>query len=166
MDLFSKFPESYKYDQFVPKIREEKAEFNDPNDDDNDEEKTNISKAFDNIKKVNSLIKRNVIIMVISVITYILIEFIFEDILKDFSLKIIINYSIKESIIKTVFIIINKIILYFWVPAFFIIYLNYPLTHSFTYNLSFTINIYIKVLFLLIYGIDRNRSFNLFLVKI
>ena len=104
--------------------------------------------------------------MVISVITYILIEFIFEDILKDFSLKIIINYSIKESIIKTVFIIINKIILYFWVPAFFIIYLIYPLTHSFTYNLSFTINIYIKVLFLLIYGIDRNRSFNLFLVKI
>ena len=164
MDLFSKFPESYKYDQFVPKIREEKTELNDPNEDDNDKENTNISKAFDNIKKVNALRKRNLIIIVISVIAYILVEFIFEDILKDFSVKIIENYSIKESITKTVFIIINKIILYFWVPGFFIIYLNYPLTHSFTYNLSFTINIYIKVL--LIYGIDRNRSFNLFLVKI
>ena len=46
--------------------------------------------------------------MVISVITYILIEFIFEDILKDFSIKIIINFFIKENIIKTVFIIINN----------------------------------------------------------
>ena len=96
--------------------------------------------------------------MVIAVIAYILVEFIFEDILKDFSVKIIENYSIKESITKTVFQIINKVIGYFWVPAFFIIYLNYPLTHSFTYNLSFTINNYIKVLLFLIYGIDRNRE--------
>ena len=110
MDLFSKFPESYKYDQFVPKIREEKTELNDPNDDDNDKENTNISKAFDNIKKVNALRKRNFIIMIIAVIAYILVEFIFEDILKDFSVKIIENYSIKESITKTVFQIINKVI--------------------------------------------------------
>ena len=158
MDLFSKFPESYKYDQFVPKIREEKAELNDPNEDDNDKENTNISKAFENIKKVNALRKRNFIIMIIAAISYILVEFIFEDILKDFSVKIIENYSIKESLTKTVFQIINKIIGYFWAPAFFIVYLNYPLTYSFTYNLSFAINNYIKALLLLIYGIDRNKE--------
>ena len=91
MDLFSKFPESYKYDQFVPKIREEKTELIDPNDDDNDKENTNISKAFENIKKVNALRKRNFIIMIIAVIAYILVEFIFEDILKT-------NYFSREDI--------------------------------------------------------------------
>jgi len=158
MDLFSKFPESYKYDQFVPKIREEKTELVDPNDDENDKENANISKAFENIKKVNALRKRNFIIMVFAVIGYILVEFIFEDILKEFSVKIIENYSIKEGITQTVFLIIYKIISYFWAPAFFIVYLNYPLTYSFAYQLSLTINNYTKALLLLVYGIDRNRE--------
>ena len=64
--------------------------------------------------------------MVIASMAYILIEFIFEDIL-----KINENYSIKEGITQTVFLIIYKIISYFWGPAFFIVYLIYPLTYSF-----------------------------------
>ena len=159
MDLFSQFPESYRQDEFLPRINDEKKDINDIDLDDLDQEdeSKNLNK-FENIKKVKSLRRRNILIMTIVIISIFIIMFLFENFLINLSLKLVENYSIKESITKTIILFINKINGYCFFPFFFILYLKYPLTHSFSFMITLITVKYIHAIIFLIYGVDRKKE--------
>lgn len=159
MDLFSQFPESNNQILFLPRINDEKmGTENLEGDDDSDQKKVQKNIRFENIKKVNTLRKRNTFILIIVIILILLIKFTFDDFLRALSIQLIDNYAIKEKLTKTIIIFINKIISYFSFPFFSILYLKYPLQYSFTYTLSFIVTKYTHAILFLIYGVDRDKE--------
>ena len=157
MDLFTQFPESNRQEQFFPKFKNDKVESNNLEGEESEQKNQKIIR-FDNLKKVNSLRKRNTLIMIIVIVSIFLILFALDDILMNLSVKIIDNYTINKKTTKNIILMIDKIISYFYCPFFLIIYLKYPLQYSFSYIISYSIIKYIHAILFLIYGVDRQRE--------
>ena len=157
MDLFTQFPESNRQDQFLPKFKNDKIESNNLEGDESEQKKQQIIR-FDNLKKVNSLHKRNTLIMIIAIVSIFLILFALDDILLNLSVTIIDNYTIKKTMTKNIILIIDRILTWFFFPFFYIIYLKYPLQYSFSYIISYSVTKYIHAILFLIYGVDRKKE--------
>ena len=157
MDLFSQFPESNRQEFFFPKFKNENIESNNLDGEDSEQKKQKIIR-FDNLKKVNSLRKRNTFIMIIVIILIFLILFAFDEFLINLSVNLIEKYSFKKEMTRTIILAVNKFNGYLIYPFFFILYLKYPLQYSFSYIISFSATKYIHAIIFLIYGVDRNKE--------
>ena len=107
MDLFSKFPESNTQGQIFSKINEERLEADEFDNNDTIEDNTSKSNLrFENLHKVKSLRKRNLILMIILLIFILFFSYIIQNFLIEISLKLIENYSVKEKLTLNLFFFI------------------------------------------------------------
>ena len=121
MDLFSQFPESNRQEFFFPKFKNENIESNNLDGEDSEQKKQKIIR-FDNLKKVNSLRKRNTFIMIIVIILIFLILFAFDEFLINLSVNLIEKYSFKKEMTRTIILAVNKFNGYLIYP-FFLFYI-------------------------------------------
>ena len=132
MDLFSRFPESNTQGQNFSKINEEKLETDEFDNNDTIEDTTSKSNLrFENLQKVKSLRKRNLILMIILLALILFFSYIIQNFLIAITLKLTENYSIKEKLTINVFFFINEICINFSYVFAIILYLYYPLNFSF-----------------------------------
>lgn len=162
MDLFSRFPESNTQGQIFSKINEEKLETDEFDNNDTIEDNTSKSNLrFENLQKVKSLRKRNLILMIILLALILFFSYIIQNFLIALSLKLTDNYSIKEKLTINLFFFINEICINFSYVFAIILYLYYPLNFSFTYAFSLIISEYISALIYITYGVDREKDRNI-----
>lgn len=157
MDLFCQFPESNNQNEFLPRINEEKVG-NENLENISVKERSQKINRFENIKKVNTLRKRNTYILIIAIILFFLVKFTLDGFLRDLSVKLINNYAINTRIAKIINSFIGRISPYFYDIFFVILYLRYPLQYSFSYILSYIVIQYIHAILFLVYGVDREKD--------
>ena len=162
MDLFSRFPESNTQGQILSKINDDlidsdRFEMQESKDDINPQ--GNL--RFESLQKVNSLRKRNLIMMIILLSLILFFSYIIPNILINISLKLIEKYSIKDKSTIEMFSYIYEICVNVSYIFSIILYLYYPLNYSFTYIFSLIITEYIYSLIFITYGIDREKEKNI-----
>ena len=162
MDLFSRFPESNTQGQILSKINDDlidsdRFELQESKEDINSQ--GNL--RFESLQKVNSLRKRNLIMMIILLSLILFFSYIIPNILINISLKLIEKYSIKDKSTIEMFSYIYEICVNVSYIFSIILYLYYPLNYSFTYIFSLIITEYIYSLIFITYGIDREKEKNI-----
>ena len=162
MDLFSRFPESNTQGQILSKINDDlidsdRLEMQESKEDINPQ--GNL--RFESLQKVNSLRKRNLIMMIILLSLILFFSYIIPNILINISLKLIEKYSIKDKSTIEMFSYIYEICVNVSYIFSIILYLYYPLNYSFTYIFSLIITEYIYSLIFITYGIDREKEKNI-----
>ena len=162
MDLFSRFPESNTQGQILSKINDDLI---DSDRFEMQESKEDINPQgnlrFESLQKVNSLRKRNLIMMIILLSLILFFSYIIPNILINISLKLIEKYSIKDKSTIEMFPYIYEICVNVSYIFSIILYLYYPLNYSFTYIFSLIITEYIYSLTFITYGIDREKEKNI-----
>ena len=162
MDLFSRFPESNTQGQILSKINDDLI---DSDRFEMQESKEDINSQgnlrFESLQKVNSLRKRNLIMMIILLSLILFFSYIIPNILINISLKLIEKYSIKDKSTIEMFSYIYEICVNVSYIFSIILYLYYPLNYSFTYIFSLIITEYIYSLIFITYGIDREKEKNI-----
>lgn len=162
MDLFSRFPESNTQGQILSKINDDLI---DSDRFEMQESKEDINPQgnlrFESLQKVNSLRKRNLIMMIILLSLILFFSYIIPNILINISLKLIEKYSIKDKSTIEMFSYIYEICVNVSYIFSIILYLYYPLNYSFTYIFSLIITEYIYSLIFITYGIDREKEKNI-----
>ena len=162
MDLFSRFPESNTQGQILSKINDDLI---DSDRFEMQESKEDINSQgnlrFESLQKVNSLRKRNLIMMIILLSLILFFSYIIPNILINISLKLIEKYSIKDKSTIEMFSYIYEICVNVSYIFSIILYLYYPLNYSFTYIFSLIITEYIYSLTFITYGIDREKEKNI-----
>ena len=162
MDLFSRFPESNTQGQILSKINDDLI---DSDRFEMQESKEDINPQgnlrFESLQKVNSLRKRNLIMMIILLSLILFFSYIIPNILINISLKLIEKYSIKDKSTIEMFSYIYEICVNASYIFSIILYLYYPLNYSFTYIFSLIITEYIYSLIFITYGIDREKEKNI-----
>ena len=162
MDLFSRFPESNTQGQILSKINDDLI---DSDRFEMQESKEDINPQgnlrFESLQKVNSLRKRNLIMMIILLSLILFFSYIIPNILINISLKLIEKYSIKDKSTIEMFSYIYEICVNVSYIFSIILYLYYPLNYSFTYIFSLIITEYIYSLTFITYGIDREKEKNI-----
>ena len=162
MDLFSRFPESNTQGQILSKINDDLI---DSDRFEMQESKEHINSQgnlrFESLQKVNSLRKRNLIMMIILLSLILFFSYIIPNILINISLKLIEKYSIKDKSTIEMFSYIYEICVNVSYIFSIILYLYYPLNYSFTYIFSLIITEYIYSLIFITYGIDREKEKNI-----
>ena len=162
MDLFSRFPESNTQGQILSKINDDLI---DSDRFEMQESKEDINPQgnlrFESLQKVNSLRKRNLIMMIILLSLILFFSYIIPNILINISLKLIEKYSIKDKPTIEMFSYIYEICVNVSYIFSIILYLYYPLNYSFTYIFSLIITEYIYSLIFITYGIDREKEKNI-----
>ena len=162
MDLFSRFPESNTQGQILSKINDDLI---DSDRFEMQESKEDINPQgnlrFESLQKVNSLRKRNLIMMIILLSLILFFSYIIPNILINISLILIEKYSIKDKSTIEMFSYIYEICLNVSYIFSIILYLYYPLNYSFTYIFSLIITEYIYSLIFITYGIDREKEKNI-----
>ena len=158
MDLFSRFPESNTQGQILSKINDDLI---DSDRFEMQESKEDINPQgnlrFESLQKVNSLRKRNLIMMIILLSLILFFSYIIPNILINISLILIEKYSIKDKSTIEMFSYIYEICVNVSYIFSIILYLYYPLNYSFTYIFSLIITEYIYSLIFITYGIDREN---------
>ena len=162
MDLFSRFPESNTQGQILSKINDDLI---DSDRFEMQESKEDINPQgnlrFESLQKVNSLRKRNLIMMIILLSLILFFSYIIPNILINISLILIQKYSIKDKSTIEMFSYIYEICVNVSYIFSIILYLYYPLNYSFTYIFSLIITEYIYSLTFITYGIDREKEKNI-----
>ena len=162
MDLFSRFPESNTQGQILSKINDDLI---DSDRFEMQESKEDINPQgnlrFESLQKVNSLRKRNLIMMIILLSLILFFSYIIPNILINISLILIEKYSIKDKSTIEMFSYIYEICVNVSYIFSIILYLYYPLNYSFTYIFSLIITEYIYSLIFITYGIDREKEKNI-----
>ena len=162
MDLFSRFPESNTQGQILSKINDDLI---DSDRFEMQESKEDINPQgnlrFESLQKVNSLRKRNLIMMIILLSLILFFSYIIPNILINISLILIEKYSIKDKSTIEMFSYIYEICVNVSYIFSIILYLYYPLNYSFTYIFSLIITEYIYSLTFITYGIDREKEKNI-----
>ena len=162
MDLFSRFPESNTQGQILSKINDDLI---DSDRFEMQESKEDINSQgnlrFESLQKVNSLRKRNLIMMIILLSLILFFSYIIPNILINISLILIEKYSIKDKSTIEMFSYIYEICVNVSYIFSIILYLYYPLNYSFTYIFSLIITEYIYSLIFITYGIDREKEKNI-----
>jgi hypothetical protein len=162
MDLFSRFPESNTQGQILSKINDDLI---DSDRFEMQESKEDINSQgnlrFESLQKVNSLRKRNLIMMIILLSLILFFSYIIPNILINISLILIEKYSIKDKPTIEMFSYIYEICVNVSYIFSIILYLYYPLNYSFTYIFSLIITEYIYSLIFITYGIDREKEKNI-----
>ena len=162
MDLFSRFPESNTQGQILSKINDDLI---DSDRFEMQESKEDINPQgnlrFESLQKVNSLRKRNLIMMIILLSLILFFSYIIPNILINISLILIEKYSIKDKSTIEMFSYIYEICVNVSYIFSTILYLYYPLNYSFTYIFSLIITEYIYSLIFITYGIDREKEKNI-----
>ena len=156
MDLFSQFPESNAQSHLIVYIKEEKKQ---NNNNDNNDPKNDLSNRYDDVKTVLRLRKSRTYIILLVILLAII--YYFPSFFNNLSLtiaKFLSKFTFPNLVSETVLTIIDRFVIYLYIPLFIFVYFKYPLTYSFAYLSSIITAKYMISIFSLIYGVDREKE--------